>query len=267
MKTFCFLFAFVLSVSLYSCDKNTDDPGGPTVPDNTPLQLMKRISRYEENGLIHADSVAFTYDVAGHLTATVDPKTNLPTRRLIYNGDNLIALIDYINGKADTLNNPAKLMDGGNTIFLDFSRPNPGGGVDTIQITYKWSGELLLESWTYLHFVNSSALLQKSLFSYNASDNQLEHSIIFNDGSQQWQSRGMEYDQKKNYFHGIPRLNFIFGGWGFPHASRSVNNPVKAEIFPGEQAEYIWTYNDKGYPLTMQIKGKNYLAQEFQYNR
>ena len=56
--------------------------------------------------------------------------------------------------------------------------------------------------------------------------------------------------------------------WGFPYATRSVNNPVKAEHSSGgQQTEYIWTYNNDGYPLTMQVKGKNYLALELQYNR
>lgn len=265
MKSIHFLAFTLLFYTLFSCNKSNDKP---EEPDNTPLQLVKRISHYELNGQKKADSIAFTYDPAGHLIATVDPKTNQPTRRFIYNGDNLVALIDYINGVPDTLKNPIRLLDGGNTILLDHTRPSPQGGMDTIQITYKWSGNQIKEIWNYLHLANPDMKnLQKNIFSYDPNGNQYEHTLIGNDGSSQLQYRALAYDQKKNYFNSIPRLNYIFGFWGFPHATRSVNNPVKAEKYDGTQVEYIWTYNDQDYPLTMQVKGQNFIALELFYNK
>src|SRR4029453_882192 len=115
MKTFHFV-AIALLCTFFSCTKETKDVlDRPDEPGDAPRQLVKRISRYELNGVIYEDSTAFNYDAAGHLIATVDPKTKLPTRRFIYEGDNLIALIDYNNDKLDTLQNPVKLLDGGNT--------------------------------------------------------------------------------------------------------------------------------------------------------
>jgi hypothetical protein len=266
MKIFHFIVFTLLAYTLISCNKNSDNSGEE--PDNTPLLLIKKISRYEINGQITADSIAYKYDPAGHLIATLDAKTNQPTRTFIYDGDNLITLIDYVNGKADTLKNPITIRDGGNTIFLDHTRPNPTGGMDTIQITYKWAGNQLLESWTYLHLANPAIHnLQKTIISYNSSGNEFENTVIFNDGSSNLQYRALAYDQKKNYFNSIPRLNYIFGQWGFPYATRSVNNPVKAEMANGTQEEYIWTYNKNDYPTSMQVKGKNYLALELQYNK
>ncbi|HEX6427465.1 MAG TPA: hypothetical protein VF008_07250 [Niastella sp.] len=267
MKSLSLAVFTLLLCTLFSCSKNNKDH--TEEPDNTPLQLVKKISRYEFNGQFYTDSIAYSYDTAGHLITIVDLKTNLALRRFIYNGENLTALIDYLNGgQVDTLKNPIKLLDGGNTIFLDHTRPNPKGGIDTIQITYKWSGNQIPEIWTYLHLVNPEIRsFQRSLFSYNASGNEYEHTELLEDGSSHLQTRGLVYDQKKNYFSTIPRLNFIFGSWGFPGATRSVNNPVKAEFPGGRQVEYIWTYNDKDYPLTMQEKGKNYLALELKYNK
>lgn len=265
MNRFHFVVFTLLVYTLISCNKHSNNG---EEPDNTPLQLIKKITRYDINGQITADSIAYKYDPAGHLIVTIDAKTNTPTRKFIYDGDNLIALIDYINGRADTLKNPITIRDGGNTIFLDHTRPNPTGGIDTIQLTYKWAGNQLLESWTYLHLANPAFhSLQKTIISYNSSGNEFENSIIFNDGSSNLQYRALAYDQKKNYFNSIPRLNYIFGTWGFPYATRSVNNPVKAELPNGTQEEYIWTYNSNDYPLTMQLKGKSYLALELQYNK
>lgn len=266
MKRFHFVVFTLLAYALISCNKNSNDSDEET--DNTPLLLIKKITRYELNGQITADSIAYKYDQVGHLIATLDAKTNMPTRKFIYDSDNLIALIDYVNGGTDTLKNPISIRDGGNTIFLDHTRPNPTAGIDTIQITYKWAGNQLLESWTYLHLANPMVhSLQKTIISYNSSGNEFENYIIFNDGSSTLQYRALAYDQKKNYFNTIPRLNYVFGTWGFPYATRSVNNPVKAEFTNGQQEEYIWTYNKNDYPLTMQIKGKNYLALELQYNK
>lgn len=266
MKRFHFVVFMVLAYALISCNKNSNDPGEE--PDNTPLLLIKKISRYDLNGQITADSTAYKYDTAGHLIAILDAKTNLPIRKFIYDGDNLIALIDFINGQVDTLKNPIAIRDGGNTIFLDHTRPNPTGGIDTIQITYKWAGNQLLESWTYLHLANPTIhTLQKTIISYNSSGNEFENSTILNDGSSHLQYRALAYDQKKNYFNSIPRLNYVFGFWGFPYATRSVNNPVKAELPNGTQVEYMWTYNKNEYPLTMQVKGKSYVALELQYNK
>jgi hypothetical protein len=264
MKRFHLIVFTLLFYTLSSCNKNNDKP---EEPDNTPLQLVKRITRYEVNGQVRTVATMYTYDPMGHLIATVDSTSNQPIRKYIYNGDNLIALIDYINGVPDTLKNPIKLLDGGNTILLDHTRPNPQGGMDTIQITYKWSGNQLLEAWTYLHFANSVPGLQKKLFSYNPNGNEYEETLIASDGSSHLQRRALAYDQKKNYFNSIPRLNYIFGGWGFPDASRSVNNPVKAEKYDGTQVEYIWTYNDQDYPLTMQVKGQGFIATELYYNK
>lgn len=266
MKRFYFVVFTLVAYTLISCNKNSNDKGEET--DNTPLLLIKKISRYDINGQIMADSIAYKYDEAGHLMATLDAKTNQPTRKFIYDGDNLIALIDYANGKTDTLKNPISIRDGGSTIFLDHTRPNPAGGIDTIQITYKWLGNQLLESWTYLRLENPTVNnFQKTIITYNSSGNEFENSTIFNDGSLQLQYRALAYDQKKNYFNSIPRLNYIFGQWGFPYATRSINNPVKAELYNGTQVEYIWTYNSNDYPLTMQVKGKNYVALELQYNK
>jgi hypothetical protein len=266
MKSTCPTALIILLGVLFSCSKDSKDPD---VPDNRPLQLIKKVTRYEYNGQVMTDSIAYTYDTAGHLTAKVDPKTNLPYEKLVYAGDTLVAVIDFLkNGTTDTLKRPVKFFDGGNTIFIDFTRPNPNGGIDTVQITYKWSGDQLLEAWTYLHLAYQGMnFLQKTLISYNSSGNQYETTtLVPGIGPSQWQSRGLAYDQNKNFFRTLSRLNYIFMGWGFPEATRSVNNPVKGEYQNG-QVEYLWTYNKDGYPLTMQVKGKNYLAVELQYNK
>jgi hypothetical protein len=119
-----------------------------------------------------------------------------------------------------------------------------------------------------LHLADSQygGFTQKRIISYNSSGNEYERSIVSN-GISYWQSRGLAYDQNKNFFNTTSRLNYIFMGWGFPEATRSVNNPIKGELVSGGQVEYLWTYNKDGYPLTMQVKGKDYLAQELQYNK
>ncbi|MCS3796705.1 hypothetical protein [Niastella sp. OAS944] len=79
MKRFYFVVFTLVAFTLISCNKNSNDEGDK--PDNTPLLLLKKISRYEINGQITADSTAYKYDEAGHLIATVDAKTSQPTRK------------------------------------------------------------------------------------------------------------------------------------------------------------------------------------------
>lgn len=265
MKSASLITLLLLLCMLFACRKNSKDP---VVPDNRPLQLLKMTLRYEINAQIIKDSTVYAYDTAGHLTDIIDPQTNQLRRKLIYKGDTLIALVDYVNATTDTLKRPVKYFDGGNTILIDFTRPAHNGGIDTVQLTYKWAGNQLLETWTY---VNLAALgvgnLQKSIITYNSSGNDYENTIIFSNGTSQWQSRGVAYDQNKNFFSTVSRLNYVFMGYGFPYDTRSVNNPVKGEFPSGQVVEYMWTYNKDGYPLTMQVKGKNYLALELQYNK
>jgi hypothetical protein len=251
----------------YACSKKGDD-AVLEEPDDTPLQLVKKIVRSQQNGVMLIDSFMYDYDEAGHLVAIKTRDDHAWKQNFIYEGDNLTGIVQYSTDKQDTLHHPLTISDNGNTMFVDYTRPNPDGNIDTIQITYKWSGEKLLESWTYLHFPSTSFQnFQKSLFSYDANGNEKDHVVVFNDGSSQWQTKVLAYDDKKNYFATIPRLNYVFGTWGFPYATRSVNNPVKGERMPGEIVEFIWTYNDDGYPLTMTEKGNSYVSLELQYNK
>jgi hypothetical protein len=267
MKSACLGILPLLLCVLFSCKKDSSDP---PPPDNRPLQLVKKIVRQEFSGQLTTDSIAYAYDPAGHLTLMTDLETKLPLQKYVYAGDTVTSIITYgANGQpADTIIRPVKYFDNGNTIFMDFTRPGNRGGIDTIQITYKWSGVQLLEAWTYLSFVNPPTnILQKSIITYNSSGNEYENTLISSNGTPQVQTRGVAYDQKKNFFSTLSRLNYIFMGWGFPAATRSVNNPIKGENFSGQQEEYIWTYNKDDYPLTMQVKGKNYLAVELTYNK
>lgn len=161
----------------------------------------------------------------------VDPKTNQLRRKLIYQGDTLIALVDYVNDNTDTLKRPVKYFDGGNTIFMDFTRLNPNGGIDTVQLTYKWAGNQLLETWTYVKLAAQGvSILQKSIITFNSSGNEDENTILFANGTSQWQSRGLAYDQNKNFFSTLSRSNYFFMDWGFSYGTRSVNNPVKGNF-------------------------------------
>jgi hypothetical protein len=267
MKIACLAILTLLLCVLFSCKKSSNDP---PPPDNRPLQLVKKVLRQNFNGQLTTDSIAYAYDTAGHLTLISDLKTNWPLQKYAYVGDTLTAIITYgANGMpVDTVKRPVKYFDNGNTIFIDFTRPGNRGGMDTIQLTYKWSGIQLLEIWTYLNLYNPPFNnLQKSLISYNSSGNEFENTLVPGIGNPAVQTRGLEYDQKKNFFSTLSRLNYIFMGWGFPAATRSVNNPVKGENFSGQQEEYSWTYNKDDYPLTMQVKGKSYLAVELTYNK
>ena len=260
------IYTLLLCV-LFSCKK---DSNTPPPPDNKPLQLVKKVLRQEYSGQLTTDSIAYAYDTAGHLTLITDLKVNLPLQSYAYVGDTLTTIITYGAGGVpiDTVTKPVKYFDGGNTIFIDFTRPGTRGGMDTVQLTYKWSGIQLQEIWTYVHLYNTSIInLQKSLISYNSSGNEYENTLVPYIGTPAVQTRGLAYDQKKNFFSTLSRLNYIFIGWGFPAATRSVNNPIKGENFNGQQEEYTWTYNKDDYPLTMQVKGKNYLAVELTYNK
>jgi hypothetical protein len=267
MKNACLAVLTLLLCVLFSCKKDSNDP---PPPDNRPLQLIKKIMRQEYSGQLTTDSIGYTYDTAGHLTLLTDLKTKLPTQKYVYTGDSITAIITYggTGQTNDTVRNPVKYFDGGNTIFIDFTRPGNRGGMDTIQLTYKWSGIQLLEAWTYLNLYNPPTnMLQKTIITYNSSGNEYENTLVPYIGTPAVQTRGVAYDQKKNFFSTLSRLNYIFMGWGFPTATRSVNNPVKGETFSGQQEEYSYTYNKDDYPLTMQIKGKNYLSVELTYNK
>jgi YD repeat-containing protein len=267
MKSACFAVLTLLLCVLFSCKKDSKDPAPP---DNRPLQLLKKIVRNEYNGQVTTDSIGYSYDTAGHLTAITDLKTKQVTQKYRYEGDSLTAIYTFgANGYSDTVTKPVKYFDGGNTIFIDFTRRSTkGNGMDTVQLTYKWSGNQLLEAWSYLNLFNTSInFLQKSIVTYNSSGNQFESTTFTAVNGSQWQSRGVTYDQHKNFFSTLSRLNYIFMGWGFPAATRSVNNPVKGEFPFSASQEYSWTYNKDDYPLTMQVKGKNYLAVELTYNK
>jgi hypothetical protein len=267
MKNACLAVFTLLLCVLFSCKKDSKDPAPP---DNRPLQLVKKVMRDEFNGQVTTDSIAYSYDDAGHLITITDLKIKQLVQKFTYEGDTLTAIYSFgSNGYSDTVRRPIKYFDGGNTIFIDFTRPNTNRtGMDTVQLTYKWSGNQLLEAWTYLNIFNTSLnFLQKSILTYNSSGNEFDNATYTALNGSHVQSRGLEYDQKKNLFNTMSRLNYIFMGWGFPSASRSVNNPIKAENGSGQQVEYIWTYNKDDYPLTMQVKGKNYLAVELTYNK
>jgi hypothetical protein len=267
MKSACPVVLTLLLCVLFSCKKDSNDPPSP---DNRPLQLIKKIVRQEINGQLTTDSTAYTYDTSGHLTLITDLKTKQPLQSYTYVGDTLTAITTYgANGQVDnTVKRPVKYFDGGNTIFIDFTRPGNRGGMDTIQLTYKWSGLQLLEAWTYLNLYNPPQnLLQKTIITYNSSGNEYQNTLVPYIGTPAVQTTGVEYDQKKNFFSTLSRLNYIFIGWGFPDATRSVNNPTKGLTFSGQPVEYDWTYTNDDYPLTMQIKGKNYRSLELTYNK
>ncbi|MBO9202474.1 MULTISPECIES: hypothetical protein [Niastella] len=270
MKRICVPFVALLICTFFSCKKTSNDPvPTPDPPDNRPLQLVKKITRYEISGQVTVDSVSYSYDTAGHLTLITNLKTKLTDSKYIYADDSLATIIYYgVNNRTDTFRNSIKYFDGGNTMFMDFTRPGNNGGIDTVLITYKWSGTQLREAWTYLNMANPPMnILQKSILTYNSDGNEFENTLIPAIGPSQLQTRGVGYDQKKNFFSTLSRLNYIFMAWGFPAATRSVNNPVKGENGSGQQTEYIWTYNKDDYPLTMQVKGKNYVAVELTYNK
>lgn len=266
MKSACPAVLTLLLCVLFSCKKDSN----PAPPDNRPLQLVKKVRRTEYNGQLTTDSIGYAYDTAGHLTLITDLKTNWPLQKYVYAGDTITSIITYgANSQIDnTVTKPVKYFDNGNTIFIDFTRPGNSGGMDTIQLTYKWSGVQLLEAWTYLNINNSQInLLQKTILTYNSSGNEYQNTLVPYIGTPTVQTTGVEYDQKKNFFSTLSRLNYIFIGWGFPDATRSVNNPTKGLTFNGQQQEYVWTYTKDDYPLTMQIKGKNYLSVELTYNK
>lgn len=251
---------------LFSCKK---DSNNPPPPDNRPLQLIKKVVRRDNFGQVTVDSAGYTYDTAGHLILITNLKMNLPAQKYMYAGDSITSIISYVtSGQNDTTKRPVKYFDGGNTIFMDFTRPGSSGGMDTIQYTYKWSGVQLLEASAYLHNYNPSYIgSQKTVITYNSNGNEYENTTVAYMGTPQVQSRGVEYDQKKNFFSTLSRLNYIFMGFGFPYVTRSVNNPTKGINANGQQEEYIWTYNKDDYPLTMQIKGKSFVSMELTYNK
>src|SRR5687768_13424299 len=122
-----------LSFSLFlflSCKKDTDNPVDPPDPvDNTPLQLVKKVARYEFEGNIVTDSTRYIYDEAGHMIG-YSYNTSPAAQAYIYDGDMLTGIVSYVNGQPDTLKNTVKLLDNGNTIFMDFTRPGLTGGTD-----------------------------------------------------------------------------------------------------------------------------------------
>lgn len=251
-----------------SCSKNSPEPNNPP-PDNgnNRLKLVKFVTRrpYSGFGLL-VDSLTFNYDNTGKLTAVNDLKTGQPRYLFTYKGDSLATAMYY--PLVDTIRNPLKYLDGGNTIVLDYTIRNPNGGFDTSILTYKWSGDNLIELSSYLSpsFVSNATFLRYAYDNYQTG-NPSGITLIRADNSSLSLRKNTVYDDKKNYFRTISRLEYALCNLPIEFISRSVNNLVSTETTSNSPMEYICTYNADGHLLTKQLKGNSYLSLELTYDK
>lgn len=268
MKIAHLISSTVLILVFISCSKNSPNPvDTPAETESNRLKLVKFVSRRPNyNFGLLVDSLTFTYDNTGKLKAVNNLKTGLPKYLFTYKGDSLATIIFY--PLMDTIRNPVKYLDGGNTIVLDYTMKNPNSGYDTTILTYTWSGDNLVEQSSYIRpaYLSNATFLKYTYGNYQTG-NPTGVNLVHIDGISIIVRKNMTYDDKKNYFREISKLEYILCGLPIEFVSRSINNLVRTETVTSGTQEYICTYNADGYLLTKQLKGNSYLSLELTYNK
>jgi hypothetical protein len=264
---------FLLALLIFSCSKKDTDTSTTPLPDENedPVRIEKVIHRDFNPNSQQLDTAVYTYeyDDSGRVTKrTIDGSFY---EEYTYT-DGKITAITSGPGSASSMNsalNYSIYSADGDTIFMDFSRPNSNGtGTDTTQLTYVYKDGYVTEFWTYLHFYETDFLhLQKEFYVYNNEGNLSESFMSTLVNPRQSSITVYEWDDKVNPKHGQPKLNTMLLYSGIPLESSSVHNPTMYQDSGGHTHTVKMTYNNDGYPLTVQFDSENFIRSEIFYNR
>lgn len=253
----------LFALLLYSCSKNTEpDPTPTPEPPKKNLRVAKVIYTYASPGGNVIDTLSYTYDGEERVTSRTQASSGYS--ELYRYTDGKVNFIGYIAGTNEKNNlKEAVYSANGDTILVDFSRPNTSGGIDTVQLWRIFKNEMLVGVWQYISTPWGPAFDKETLI-YNASGNLT--STTFTDLLTPLKTSVTvtAWDDKINPQHGQPKLNLLFRHLYMPITSSSVHNPTKYTDYWGDH-EVEMTYNDQGYPLTYKLKEETFIRSQLIY--
>ncbi len=256
------LSVFVLWTVAISCRKTppATQPIQQEPPESDTL-LLDSVLYFEDNsGVMEITAYHFEYDSAYRLTgSTRNGKKNL---EITYNGDRLATITKYDPNEVAYMKveDPGSLVFAGDSVSFEYE----AGGLK-FRECYVFAGKELRER-RYYKYTGDPATDDYSIFFYKYNDegNVSETVAEFKSGEvPQWTLN--ETDNRRNIWHDMP-LAVILDFHGAP-SYLSVNNITKLTDANNDVEEYDYTYNNEGYPLTLQLKRLGYVSTRFVYTR
>ena len=215
-----------------------------------------------ENGVFVGDSTSFTYSDEGLLMKRTSLFSGI-YEVFVYNGDIVSQIIYYSKTGVpiDTLSNFMRTEDNGNTIIQEITYSAGEKAVGT----YKFKDDIIQSYHLYLKTNGNPEVDHYYTFKYDASGN-LQETVHQTNFGQNEVYTVLEVDNKKNPNYKTPKILFVLMN-GTEMFTKGINNPTKVRDQNGYVTEYEWTYNSKGYPVTMLEKGRSKHQMTFEYNQ
>jgi YD repeat-containing protein len=269
-----YLLALVLVIIILSgCSKNN---GTEPIPDpdppgsEEPIRVMQTIYTYEQNGGgLFTDTVSFTYDDEGRVTSWTSEQGD-HTEEFTYTNGKLTSIKDTWSDSTFESLRDAVYSPDGDTIVLNFMGDNQ---TDTVQLSYIFDNNKQTDFWTYLHFVDRNGCgclpenhLQKEKWYYNGAEDLVKKTLSTPPTNEEhdWYTI-LSWDDKKNPKYGQPKMNALALNLNAPMESFGAHN-VTSYTSGTNTYEVEITYNDKGYPVTFKLKGKDFISTRLIYN-
>jgi hypothetical protein len=235
---------------------------------NLPPQPLFRLNKMiVRNSSQVCDTIIYLYDHRNRLIQRKVQNTGRILERLEYDGSELSALITYdAQGNVAARNKkPMRISQGGNLVQLTYIGPAAAGSLDTNLISFFFEGELIKEIKHAVHHSDTPTKISvtRHLFTYSTIQNLKKYQCI-RDGTIIENRVITQTDSADNVLRNVSRLMLLFGQLPL-YSALGVNNVTQYES-NGVKTEIQYSYNSRGFPVTMATKAQGSLAYEFVYS-
>ncbi len=270
LLTFLMMFFCVL---FFSCSKRSGtDPASPPPPETPAVPVIERLTfrQLEDNDVVE-EIYSFTYDADGRLTICNRVDKNMPYIKVNYSGSNVSSVVAYTTiGTigATYLANQSLFIKQDTISFYHTFDISPADPLDTAFQEYVFKDSaLMLGTIRYgSQWEDFRSTYNNMICKYDDDKNLTE--LGFVNTSQQYvkQMDVLASDDKINPIRYVSPVMYLFVIFEIDaELLHGRNNITSVRYADGRIAELEFTYNEKGFPLTVKEKSQSFVKYEFQY--
>ena len=256
----CLFLAPLVAATFGSCSKQP----GIVLNEGEPVLLQRYIYRnLHPNGTMYEMAMRFEYDEEERPLACIREKDGAVLCSFRYESGKLAEVKQYASAGLlkHRYTSPHTLLVTDNSISV-YRIINDAGASDTLFTTFIFENKRLAEQKTRL---GSSIPERRNLsikrYEYNSQGN-LYRCVYSSDGSSVTLWRVTACDNRKNLSSMYSPLLCLFAGVN-TFSGMGENNATHVEDAWGRKKQFIYEYNNNGYPVAISDRGERYAKQEF----
>jgi hypothetical protein len=268
--------SFILLLSACNKDSGPDpSPPPPETPDTSQtsaIPVIKQLTyRHIDSNDVIEEVYSFTYDTDGRITGCDRADKNMPHAKFTYAGNELSSVTMYtsIGTIAVTYVANQTLFVGQDSIsFYYLFKLFPENPYDTAFQAYYFRDSALQKGTVRYGSTNVDmrSTYDNYICEYDDNQNLLELGFVNTSGQYIKHMDIVATDDKINPVRYASRIAFLFViSYIDVELITSMNNFTSLRYADGRTADYEYTYNEKGWPLTVRTKGQNFIKFEYEY--